>query len=83
MHPAGSKVVLISFNGARSAPENCRRAENYWLLIGTRGTIASPVNANGRVLVTFDTPVSEVGLACHNPTPNSLYILETDLGHFP
>lgn len=50
MHPAGSKVVLISFNGARSAPENCRRAENYWLLIGTRGTIASPVNANGRVL---------------------------------
>ena len=50
MHPAGSKVVLISFNGARSAPENCRPAENYWLLIGTRGTIASPVNANGRVL---------------------------------
>lgn len=79
MLPINSRVVLRSFNGTVSAPSGCRQDENYWLLIGEGGTVIETINAKARVLVKFDGPVSGRGLCCHNPDPNSLYILETDL----
>lgn len=79
MLPLNSRVVLRSFNGATSTPSACRPNENYWLLIGQRGTVIETINANGRVLVQFERMISERGLACHNPVANSLFILETDL----
>lgn len=79
MLPINSQVALRSFNGTASAPSDCRQDENYWLLIGEVGTVVETINTKARVLVKFDRPVSEHGLCCHNPVPNSLYILETDL----
>jgi hypothetical protein len=49
------------------------------MLIGKLGTVVEAINARGRVLVKFDCAVPERGLVCHNPIPNSLYILESDL----
>lgn len=74
-----AKVILTTFNGTAASPEECPRGENYWLLVGSTGRIAEAKNPNGRVLVLFDESVSEKGLHCHNPVPNSLYILESDL----
>ena len=34
---------------------------------------------DGANLVRFDVTVKSFGLACHNPSKNSLYILESDL----
>lgn len=74
-----SHVILRSFNGTQFAPSDCRRDENYWLLIGERGTVIETLNAKARVLMKFDNSISGQGLCCHNPVPNSLFILETDL----
>ena len=74
-----AKVILTTFNGTAASQEECPPGENYWLLIGSTGRIAEVKNHNGRVLVLFDESVSEKGLHCHNPVPNSLYILESDL----
>lgn len=79
MFSLNTKVVLKTFNGTDAAPEACPKGENYWLLIGSTGHIAAERNPQGRVLVRFDESVSEKGLHCHNPVPNSLYILESDL----
>jgi hypothetical protein len=79
MFSVNSKVTLRSFNGAPSGPADIRPAENYWLLIGASGVVVDSTNAKGRVLVKFDASVQELGLACHNPSANSLYILESDL----
>jgi hypothetical protein len=74
-----AKVILSTFNGTATSPEACQNDENYWLLIGCSGRIVEAKNKNGRVLVLFDESVSEKGLHCHNPVPNSLYILASDL----
>ncbi len=74
-----SRVIVRSFNGTQSTPSGCRRDENYWLLIGEQGTVIETLNAKARVLVKFDNSISEQRLCCHNPVPNSLFILETDL----
>jgi hypothetical protein len=73
------RVALRSFNGMPTTPVDCRADENFWMLIGQVGTVVEATNARARVLVKFDCAVPELGLACHNPIPNSLYILETDL----
>ena len=73
------RVVLLSFNGTLSAPEDCETNENYWALIGESGTVIETANERCRVLVKLDNSVSGFGLHCHNAIPNSLYILETDL----
>ncbi len=75
----GIKVKLISFKGSLESPDKCDPSENYWLLIGATGTISKMQNARGRVLVTFNSEVSELGLHCHNQIPNSLLILASDL----
>jgi hypothetical protein len=79
MLPVHSRVVLRSFNATKSAPSDCRPDENYWLLLGAVGTVVELANSTGRVLVEFEVSVADFGLSCHNPTPNSLYILERDL----
>jgi hypothetical protein len=79
MLPLHCRVVLRSFNGTLSTPPRCDPSENYWALIGEGGTVVETINESARVLVRFDRPVTARGLHCHNPVPNSLYILETDL----
>jgi len=74
-----NKVRLKSFNGKLSPPRGTSDEENYWKLIGQSGEIVEPKNERGRVLVKFDETVKSLGLACHNPVENSLYILESDL----
>ena len=78
-----SRVTLRSFNGTSFAPRDCRPDENYWALIGDVGTVVETINERARVLVKFDRSVSERGLHCHNPVPNTLYILEADLEQIP
>ena len=75
----GSKVKLKTFNGRFAAPGKCDPSENYWLLIGTTGTISKSENIRGRVLVMFDIDPIGLGLYCHNEVPNSLLILPSDL----
>ena len=74
-----ARVILRTFNGASAAPTGCSPGNNFWRLIGEKGTVVEPVNSAGRVLVQWDEPVSRLGLHCHNPVPNSLYILASDL----
>jgi hypothetical protein len=75
----GTKVKLVSFNGSLESPDKCDPSDNYWILIGATGTISKIDNARGRLLVTFDSEVSDLGLHCHNEIPNSLLILVSDL----
>ena len=75
----GARVALQTFLGKTTAPEDCRPANNYWLLLGATGTVIAPPNAERRVLVRWDVDVAGRGLACHNPEPNSLLIAESDL----
>lgn len=81
----GEKVELVTFQGLRKAPENVCAQEDYWKLAGTTGNILElgPEDQSafhhGRVLVQFDLDVASLGLECHNPTPNSLWILKSDL----
>jgi hypothetical protein len=74
-----TRVVLRSFNGAVFSPEGCHPGENYWVLIGEKGSIVEPLNEKGRFLVKFDNSLANQLLHCHNPAPNSLYVLATDL----
>lgn len=79
MLPLNARVILRTFNGTIFAPSDCQARENYWALIGRRGTVVETTNDKNRVLVQFDSSVSSLGLHCHNLVPNSLYILESDL----
>jgi len=76
---SGTRVELVTFNGLTDTPPGCKPQENYWALIGSAGTVLA-FNPNlRRYLVKFDPSVQEFGLHCHNPEPNSLYILGSDL----
>ena len=75
----GSQVKLNTFNETIVSPDKCEPHENYWALIGSTGIISSPINSRGRVLVTFDVNVINLGLDCHNQVSNSLLILLSDL----
>ena len=80
----GDKVCLMLFNGESDAPPDVLAHENYWLLIGTAGSVVESQDEAigrlaGRVLVRFDTDVSALGLECHNTVSNSLWISPQDL----
>ncbi|MEN5274866.1 hypothetical protein [Stenotrophomonas lactitubi] len=83
----GRKVVLETFLGNRHPHENVRPSENYWKLIGTTGTVVSeesqtsmPAHPRGaRVLVQFPAGIRNLGLACHNEAPDSLWLFVSDL----
>jgi hypothetical protein len=81
----GERVELVTFLGFRQSPEKVCSREDYWKLSGATGSIVElgPEEQSaffyGRVLVQFDVDVAGLGLECHNPTPNSLWILKSDL----
>jgi hypothetical protein len=77
--PTNTRIVLRSFNGTFQAPNDCTAGNDYWLLIGQSGTVIEYSAALGRQLVRFDVAVTSYGLHCHNPVPNSLYLLDADL----
>ena len=77
----GQRVCLMSFEGQSNSQAKTRDDENYWKLIGSNGVI-SELGADimsGRSLVTFDDDPADLGLACHNPRPKSLWIKIKDL----
>jgi hypothetical protein len=74
-----TRIKLQSFNGTLMAPLGTQPSDNYWLLVGSTGTIHSFNQKLQRYLITLDNSVLSLGLHCHNPVPNSLYILATDL----
>ncbi|MBB6560783.1 hypothetical protein HNP48_003459 [Acidovorax soli] len=79
MPSPGTCVVLQCFNGTTEGPQDRAPSDDYWRLIGSTGVVLEPANAQGRVLVRFDEDVAALGLAGHNPVPNSLLIAASDL----
>lgn len=80
----GQKYELISFNGTTEPSQDCEAHENYWALIGQKGTLihfADELNFSNknRVLIQFEQSIEAQGLICHNTVANSLWILKTDL----
>ena len=85
----GDIVILKSFLGTNVAQEDIDEKENYWKLIGSKGRIiekkekvhpAFPEKGL-QVLVQFSKDLKELNLICHNKTPNSLWIFQSDLTH--
>jgi acetylornithine/N-succinyldiaminopimelate aminotransferase len=81
-HSKRTKVRLKSFNGTAIGPPEQRPSENYWLLIGEEGVVVEPKNEKSRLLIQFSVPLGSLGLHNHNPVPNTLFILESDLESF-
>jgi hypothetical protein len=74
-----ARVRLRSFNGTTQGPSERKQDENYWLLIGMEGVVVAPKNERNRLLVRFLESIASLGLQSHNPIPNTLFILESDL----
>jgi hypothetical protein len=82
----GTRVVLKTFLGT-SRGSAVRPADDFWRLIDCTGTIVDDDDAHvggrhprgRRVLVRFDTDVRALGLHCHNPVPDALWIFTADL----
>jgi len=75
----GTSVKLKTFLGTLVSPKNKEPWNNYWRLIGEKGEVVDGKIYNGRVLVLFERNLDDFKLANHNPVPNSLWILPTDL----
>ena len=81
----GTHVRLASFQARASAPNGTPPHEDYWRLIGSSGEILETDSSDdedyrfSRYLVRFDVDVAVMGLVCHNPVPNTLWILKSDL----
>jgi len=71
------KVILNTFLGTKSSTDKVDDRENYWKLVGQRGTILE--RKNNRVLVKFDCKIDQFELENHNPVKDSLWILPSDL----
>lgn len=74
----GKRVVLKSFNGSLIAPQDIKAEENYWQLIGCKAVVEL-ANDTGRVLIKFERDLSSLSLINRNASPNSLWILISDL----
>lgn len=86
MFEIGSRVRLRSFDGTCDTPADTVPSEDYWRLIGTTGTVRnrqSSREAQPRVLVQFHADVASMGLDCHNPIENALWVCEGDLASEP
>lgn len=79
---------MISFNGLLEAPSDCIPEENFWRLISEKGTVVqdptesylyASFSKDKRVCIVFDSDLNSFGLVNHNPIPNSLWILVSDL----
>lgn len=88
--PVGQRVTLRSFRGTILAPRGTHARDNYWLLVGCRGTIVRNDDTSevgrrpdgARVLVKFDNEVAALGLTCHNQVPNALWLFTSDLAPY-
>ena len=76
---SNARVRVKSFNGTALGPPDLKPSENYWLLIGKEGVVIAPKNDRNCMLVEFSESVTSLGLHCHNPIPNTLFLLESDL----
>ncbi len=74
-----SRVEIKSFNGVVRGASDVDPRENYWLLIGKTGRVVAQKNERQRLLIHFDVLISSMGLHCHNPIENTLFIFESDL----
>jgi hypothetical protein len=83
MFKLGERVKLVSFDGELTPVSTLRKTDNYSLLIGGSGLVVDTAPPTGisadRVLITFDINLNILGLENHNETPNSLWILRSDL----
>ena len=78
----GDRVILSLFNGTETPENPVSPTNDYWKLLGEHGTVVADVQSfshEDRLLVQFDTQISELGLACHNEIANALWILRSDL----
>ncbi len=81
----GKRVQLAFFKGVKRPLVAVPSDEDYWKLIGSKGTVQDlapnePTHMFfGKALVVFDEDPSILGLACHNPIPKSLWIAISDL----
>ncbi|OOQ59341.1 hypothetical protein [Mucilaginibacter pedocola] len=75
----GVRVILKTFLGETTAPESTEPWNDYWKLLGEEGEVIGDEIYNQRVLVLFHTDLNIFKLANHNPVPNSLWILPSDL----
>lgn len=83
----GDRVILISFQNQIQPPVGIADKENYWKLIGETGMIVQDemkihpaYKALGpRLLVKFDKDIQDIGLICHSPIANTLWIFMSDL----
>ena len=71
------RVRLVKFCGTLQSPNDCDERENYWKLIGAKGTVCQDLG--DRALVVFDESIKSLGLECHNPVPDSLFLAKSDL----
>ena len=77
MIKVNDKIRLRSFLGASKPNNEVVRGENYGLLIGKTGIVVSIEGE--KALVKFDCDIEALGLICHNPITNTLYISMSDL----
>ena len=75
----GTRVRFKSFNGTQIGLQDGKATGSYWLLVGKIAEVLEKQHDLGRLLVRFDVSVQSLGLHCHNPIPNSLSVLESDL----
>ncbi|QHS56204.1 hypothetical protein GWR56_11905 [Mucilaginibacter sp. 14171R-50] len=75
----GTKVKLKTFSGELTPKKGTDPSNNYWKLIGEKGEVITDERYNERVLVLFEKNLDQFGVANHNPTINSLWILPADL----
>jgi hypothetical protein len=67
-------VILKTFLGTKKPKKDTSERENYWKLIGEKGTIIDGHVTNDRVLVLFESNLDDYQVENHNPTKNSLWI---------
>ncbi|HCW08808.1 MAG TPA: hypothetical protein DGG95_15735 [Cytophagales bacterium] len=72
-------VTLDSFHGTIKPGKSISENENYWKLIGAKGTIVGDEEIDGKVLVLFECNLDDFKLENHNPIKNSLWIKKSDL----
>ncbi len=82
----GTQVRLKTFHRSEKPPEDVRKEENYWKLIGVNGVVMKKgtthpafLDMGVRVLVQFAEDIVKYGVACHNEQPNALWLFVADL----
>lgn len=83
----GDTVILKTFHGTTTAPDNIKTEDNYWKLIDELGIVVSKTSKvhayypekGEQVLIKFNKALETVDLHSHNNSPDSLWVFSTDL----